>query len=135
MGDIGKTGRAAAVALLLLTLLALLAAACKDGEPEPPRSMGIDKSHPDCLYEFTDSGSGEVTEGKEFPPGLYPSEYRELGSGLSITLVDPLDEERPLTLTVPQCLKEDALAIIEARQQANEEQEEAGVPFEERVFE
>lgn len=114
----------------------MAAAGCDGGGgDETPEYKGIDASDPACVYELTDADSGMVTAGKEFPTGLYPSEYRELGSGLSITLVDPLDESRPLTLTVPQCIKDEALTIIEARQESNQEQEDAGIPFDQRIFE
>ena len=120
--------------LALVVALGLLAVACGgDGSAQP---TGISEDDPACLYELTDQASEEpATSSKEFPPGLYPSEYRELGSGLSITLVDPLDERRELTLTVPECKKAEALAVIEARQESNDEQEAAGVPFEQRIFE
>lgn len=115
--------------------LAAFAIACGGGDEESG-PMPISEDDPACQYELTDQTSGEpATESKEFPAGLYPSEYRELGSGLSITLVDPLDESRELFLTVPQCKKDEALATIEARQQANEEQEADGIPFEQRIFE
>jgi hypothetical protein len=120
--------------LALVLALAALALAC-DGEG-PAEPTGIAEDDPACQYELTDlSTDGPETASKEFPPGLYPSEYRELGSGLNITLVDPLDETRELFLTVPQCKKEEALAVIEARQQANEDQEADGIPFEQRIFE
>lgn len=121
---------------MVLAVLGLIAAAgCDGGGNDTPEYKGIDASDPACVYELTDADSGMVTAGKEFPTGLYPSEYRKLGSGLSITLVDPLDESRPLTLTVPQCIKDAALTIIEARQQSNREQEDAGIPFDQRIFE
>lgn len=131
---LGRLLRVGVCASAIVVALGALAAACDgDGSAEP---TGISKDDPACQYELSDSAAeGPDVATKEFPPGLYPSEYRELGSGLSITLIDPLDEKRKLALTVPQCLKDDALAVIEARQQANDEQETQGVPFEERIFE
>lgn len=86
-----------------------------------------------CQYELGDD-SGSTTMAEEFPPGLYPAAVADTGTSLTVSLVDPRDSETSITLTVPECKREEALRVIDARQEADREQAEAGIPFEDRTY-
>ncbi len=121
-----------AIAVISTLLASTVAVACSEGNDL--LSRGLSPSDPACRYELTDRTADAVDESRQFPPNLFPSDFRDLGSGLSITLLDPDDPGRDLTLTVPQCKKSEALQVIEARQRQDQEQAEAGIPFEERTY-
>lgn len=122
---------AIALSAVAILLVLTLAAACGDGGSQPRQ---LDPVDPACRYRLTDRTAGTETPTRAFPPGLFPLEQRELGSGLSVTLLDPNDPSQELVLTVPQCKLEEALRTIEERRQADEEQAEAGIPFEEQEY-
>ena len=70
----------------------------------------------------------------EFPASLYPSAYADLGATLTVSLSDPRNPEASIKLLVPQCKKDEALQIVQSRQQQDKEQAQKGILFKDRVY-
>jgi hypothetical protein len=89
----------------------------------------------DCIYTLHYDLTGETKMLDGFPPNVYPAADMEYGNGgLAIALADPRDDNADITLIVPACKRNEALAIIEARQAADKEQAKQGIPFEQRTY-
>jgi hypothetical protein len=71
----------------------------------------------------------------DFPANVYPSSIVESnGAIVAVAISDPKRPERDETLIIPACKRDEAAAIITARQKADSEQAKQSVPFEQRVY-
>ena len=109
--------------VLILAAIALVLVACggcQQGE---------------CSYELRNDFSGEVVKMAEFPANVYPTNQVEYGNGLlAIKIADPRQPEMAQTVIVPACKRNEVFRIIAARQAADAEQREQGIPFEQRTY-
>ena len=108
--------------LLLIALGAVLLMGCGGGKQ-------------DCSYKLHNDLTGTTEEIAEFPANVSTPAWAEYGDGgLAVAIADPQQPYRDVSVIVPACKRDEALAIIKARQEADKEQEAQGIPFGQRNY-